>query len=124
MAVMSPTARTIIDLNIRRYRELLVTETDHTKRETITWLLAEEQAKLARMEQWGDYSEERRQPDTRDWVHGRGTRRGGVDDLKAVRTGIGAALRALHSDVLREAVPDRIAELLRRIDQQKDTDRG
>jgi histone H3/H4 len=42
-------------------------------------------------------------------------------DLKAVRTGIGAALRALHSDVLREEVPDRIAVLLRQLDQQKGT---
>jgi hypothetical protein len=39
-------------------------------------------------------------------------------DLKAVRTGIGQALRALHSKVLREEVPDRIAELLRQLDQQ------
>ena len=40
-----------------------------------------------------------------------------VDDLKAVRTGIGAAVRALYSDVLREEVPDRIAELLTQLDQ-------
>jgi hypothetical protein len=40
--------------------------------------------------------------------------------LKAVRTGIGAALRTLHSEVLHEEVPDRIAELLRQLDQQKD----
>jgi hypothetical protein len=40
-----------------------------------------------------------------------------VNELKAVRTGIGAAVRALHSEVLREAVPDRIAELLRQVDQ-------
>ena len=33
-----------------------------------------------------------------------------------VRTGIGAELRALHSDVLRE-VPDRMAELLKQLDQ-------
>jgi hypothetical protein len=39
-------------------------------------------------------------------------------DLKAVRTGIGQALRTLHSDVLREELPDRIAELLRQLDQQ------
>jgi hypothetical protein len=38
-------------------------------------------------------------------------------DLKAVRIGIGAALRTLHSDVLREEVPDRIAELMRQLDQ-------
>jgi Anti-sigma factor NepR len=37
-------------------------------------------------------------------------------DLKAVRTTIGAALRTLHSDVLREEVPERIAELLRQLD--------
>ena len=43
-------------------------------------------------------------------------------DLKAVCTGIGTALRALHSDVLREELPDRIADLLRQLDQQKDTD--
>ncbi len=38
-------------------------------------------------------------------------------DLKAVRTGIGAALRTFHSDVLREVVPDRIAALLRQLDR-------
>jgi hypothetical protein len=123
MAVMSPAARTIIDLNIRRYRELLVTETDLTKRETIIWLLAEEEAKLSRMEQRGDNSEECRRPDIREWVDRRGTQLS-VEHLKTVRTGIGAALRALHSDVLREAVADRIAELLRRIDRQKNPDRG
>lgn len=49
-------------------------------------------------------------------------------DLKAVRTGIGAGLRALYSDMLREELADRIAELLRQLDQrlkqldqQKDT---
>jgi len=33
-------------------------------------------------------------------------------DLNAVRTGIGAELRRLHSDVLREEIPDRMAEQL------------
>jgi hypothetical protein len=42
--------------------------------------------------------------------------------LKAVCTGIGTALRALHSDVLRGELPDRIDELLRQLDQQKDAD--
>ena len=42
--------------------------------------------------------------------------------LKAVSTGIGTALRTLHSDVLREELPERIAELLRQLGQQKDTD--
>jgi Anti-sigma factor NepR len=46
----------------------------------------------------------------------------GPTDLKAVRTGIGQALRTLYSDVVQEEVPDRIAELLRQLDQQKDAD--
>jgi hypothetical protein len=47
-----------------------------------------------------------------------------IDDFKAVRASIGETLRELHSDVLREEAPDRIAELLRQIDQQKDTNDG
>jgi len=43
-------------------------------------------------------------------------------DLKAVRAGIGAELRTLHADLLREGVPDRIAELLKQLDQLKGTD--
>jgi hypothetical protein len=39
-------------------------------------------------------------------------------ELRAVRRGIGAALRTLHSDVLREEIPDRIAELLSQLDQR------
>jgi len=38
-------------------------------------------------------------------------------DLRAVRRGVGAALRTLYSGVLHEEVPDRIAELLRQLDQ-------
>jgi hypothetical protein len=38
-------------------------------------------------------------------------------DLNAVRTGIGGELRKLYSDVLREEIPDRIAELIERLDQ-------
>ena len=41
--------------------------------------------------------------------------------LMAVRRGIGAALRTLYSDVFREEIPDRIAELLSQLDQ-KDRD--
>jgi hypothetical protein len=44
-----------------------------------------------------------------------------ADDLKWVRAGIGATLQALYFDVLHEEVPDRIAELLRKLDQQKAT---
>lgn len=47
---MSAAARTIIELNIRHYRELLERETDASKRETIAKLLAEEEAKLAKIE--------------------------------------------------------------------------
>jgi hypothetical protein len=48
-------------------------------------------------------------------------------DFEAVRTAVGTALRSLHSNVLREPLPDRIAELLRQLDQQlrqldRDTD--
>jgi len=39
-------------------------------------------------------------------------------DFEAVRTAIGAALRSLHSDVLHEPLPDRIAELIRQLDQE------
>lgn len=47
---MSPAARTIVQLNIRHYRALLKTETDPTKLRTIEKLLAEEEAKLARLD--------------------------------------------------------------------------
>jgi hypothetical protein len=39
-------------------------------------------------------------------------------DLSAVRRGTSAALRTLYSDVLSGEIPDRIAELLSRLDQQ------
>jgi Anti-sigma factor NepR len=63
-----------------------------------------------------------RKPDKRDGVGAHGTGPDADFDLKVVRTGIGAALRTLHSDVLRDEVPDRVAELLRQLDQQKDAD--
>jgi hypothetical protein len=39
-------------------------------------------------------------------------------DLGAVRAGIGTALRMIHSRVLGEEVPDRIAELLKQLEDQ------
>jgi hypothetical protein len=45
-------------------------------------------------------------------------------DLTAVRRGIGAELRTLYSDALREKIPDRIAELLGQLDQQKADDKS
>jgi hypothetical protein len=63
---------------------------------------------------------EYREPGKRDGVGRHGTQPNA--DLKAVRTGIGAELRTLHSDVLREEVPDRIAVFLRQLDPQKGTD--
>jgi hypothetical protein len=41
-------------------------------------------------------------------------------DLKAVRTAIGGELRRLYSDVVREEIPDRMSELLKRLDQLKE----
>ena len=48
-ASVSPSARMIIELNIRHYRDLLETETGASKRQTISKLLAEEEAKLAKL---------------------------------------------------------------------------
>ena len=47
LAPVGPSARTIIELNIRYLRELLKVETDPPKRTMISKLLAEEEAKLA-----------------------------------------------------------------------------
>lgn len=41
--------RTVAQLNIDRYKRLLETETDETKRQTLLQLLAEEQAKLGKL---------------------------------------------------------------------------
>jgi hypothetical protein len=60
-----------------------------------------------------------REPDKRDGAGQHGTRPKAGFDLKAVRTGMGAVLRTLYSDVLREEVPDRMAELLEQLDRQK-----
>jgi len=43
---VSPSARTIIELNIKHFRELLKVETVSAKRQMIVKLLAEEEAKL------------------------------------------------------------------------------
>jgi hypothetical protein len=40
---------TIVQLNIEHYRRLLETETDESKRQPIAQLLADEEAKLARL---------------------------------------------------------------------------
>jgi hypothetical protein len=49
MSPSDPSARTIIELNIEYYRKLLKEETSVSKREAITKLLAEEEAKLAKL---------------------------------------------------------------------------
>ena len=46
---MTVSVRMIIDLNIQHYRDLLKTETDASKRQTISNLLAEEEVKLANL---------------------------------------------------------------------------
>jgi hypothetical protein len=38
-------------------------------------------------------------------------------DLNAVRSAIGTELRKLYSDVLRGEIPDRMAELIKQLDQ-------
>ena len=49
---------------------------------------------------------------------GMGRRPRAGSQFDSVRAGIGSALRSLHSDVLREPLPDGIAELLRQLDEQ------
>ena len=46
---MGPSARTIIELNIKYYKNLLTTEANALKRQTILTLLAEQEAKLAEL---------------------------------------------------------------------------
>jgi hypothetical protein len=50
-----------------------------------------------------------------------GRRPRAVSDFEAVRTAIGTALRSLHSNVLNEPLPDRIAELLRQLDRPSES---
>ena len=54
---------------------------------------------------------------------GMGRRPRADSNFEAVRAAIGTALRSLHSDVLREPLPDRIAELLRQLDQPTESSR-
>jgi hypothetical protein len=49
MCPAGTSARTIIELNIAHYRNLLKNEADASKREIIAKLLAEEEAKLAKI---------------------------------------------------------------------------
>jgi hypothetical protein len=46
---VSPSVRIIIELNIKHYRDLLKAETDASKRQTISQLLSQEEAKLAKL---------------------------------------------------------------------------
>ena len=46
---MSIAARTVVELNINYYRDLLKRETDASKRQVIVKLLAKEEGKLARL---------------------------------------------------------------------------
>ncbi len=61
-----------------------------------------------------------RESGKRDAAGRHGTRPNADFDLNAVHTGIGTAIRTIHSDILREEVPDKIAELLRQLDQDAD----
>jgi hypothetical protein len=53
---------------------------------------------------------------------GMGRRPRARSDFEVVRTAIGTALRSLYSDVLREPLPDRMVEQLRRLDQPPEND--
>jgi hypothetical protein len=46
---VSQSVRMIIELNIKHYGNLLKTETDASKRQTVSQLLSEEEAKLAKL---------------------------------------------------------------------------
>jgi hypothetical protein len=61
----------------------------------------------------------RRESDKQNHAGRHETRPDANVDLGAVRAGIGTALRTIHSGVLREEVPDRIAELLKQLDQRE-----
>jgi Anti-sigma factor NepR len=52
---------------------------------------------------------------------GMGRRPRASSDFEAVRTAIGTALRSLHSDVLREPLPDTMVELLRQLDRPSES---
>lgn len=62
---------------------------------------------------------ERGEADKQHGDCGHGARPKDGADLKAVRTGIAAGLKLLHSGLLLEELPNRSAELLRQLDQQK-----
>jgi hypothetical protein len=49
MSPSGPSARMIMELNIARYRNLLKEETNASKRKIIVELLAEEEARLAKL---------------------------------------------------------------------------
>ena len=48
-------------------------------------------------------------------------RRPNALDMKAMRSGIGAALKEIYSDVVGDEIPDRLVELLKQLDQKNDT---
>ena len=87
-----------------------------------------ESADNDRIELRGDYGCERVRNEASEMALVGIDRDPGPTDLKAARRGIGQALRTHYSDVLREEVPDRIADLLMQLDQhlrqldQKDRD--
>jgi hypothetical protein len=54
MSPAGPSARMIVELNIKYYRNLLKDETNPSKRQTIAKLLAEEEMKLVKLSAKGD----------------------------------------------------------------------
>ncbi len=70
--------------------------------------------------EWVMNHRDRRETDKGDGVGRCGKPPDAGNDLEPLRTGIGAELQKLHSDLLREELPDRIAELLRQLDRRRD----
>lgn len=74
------------------------------------------------MTEWGELLANRRECrefDKRSAVGPREPQPDAGADLEAVRSGIGSALRTIHSGVLREEFPDAIAALLKLLDHPK-----
>lgn len=51
-------------------------------------------------------------------------RKGRVRLGRDIQGKIGQQLRAMYDDVVKEGVPDRFADLLRKLDERKDKDAG
>jgi Anti-sigma factor NepR len=67
---------------------------------------------------WSRREADRQQANTAAHIVDMGRRGRARSHFDAVRTGIGTELRSLYSNVLNEPLPEKIAELLRQLDEQ------